>query len=421
MQVQITPAPLGGTVPAIASKSDAHRILICAALADGPTLVSLRSMSQDIAATMDCLRALGAQIDQQPDGRWFVTPIAAPTQGATLDCGESGSTLRFVLPLAAALGAQSTLVGHGRLPQRPMGDLLEQLGCHGIQFSAPALPFALDGTLQGGQFFLPGHVSSQFVTGLLLCAPLLPGGCTITLTSPMESAAYVDITTAAMARFGVNVHSLADGWQVPAGQHYHSPGALEAEGDWSNAAFWLCAGALGAPVTVTGLNPDSPQGDRAIVQVLQRMGATLTWQGDALTAAPGPLTGCQIDGTEIPDLIPVLAMVAACGSGTTEFTRVARLRLKESDRLAAITKTLAALGGSAQEGAESLLVQGTPLAGGQADSFADHRMAMAAAIAAIRCQGPVCITGAQAADKSYPDFWRHYESLGGKIHVVTAG
>ena len=237
MEAIVIPHPLAGAVDAIASKSDAHRILVCAALADGPTLMGLRSMSQDIGATINCLRALGARIEPAGPGRFQVTPVPRRPGPCTLPCGESGSTLRFLLPVAAALGAPATLTGQGRLPQRPLGDLLRELQGHGVVFSAGQLPFTLSGALQGGVFHLPGDVSSQFITGLLLCAPLLAEGCTIQLTTPMESAGYVSMTTSAMARFGVQVVASGQGWSVAPGQPYRSPGAIDAAGDWSNAAF----------------------------------------------------------------------------------------------------------------------------------------------------------------------------------------
>ncbi len=417
MEQTVMPRPLAGTLPAIASKSDAHRLLICAALADGPTQVGLRSLSQDMEYTMGCLKALGASIQPAGPGLWQVSPGPLPP-ACLLDCGESGSTLRFLLPVAAALGARARFAGHGRLPQRPMGPLVEQLEGHGISFSAPSLPFSIRGRLAGGEFQLPGDVSSQFITGLLLAAPLLPGGAVIRLTSPMESADYIRITQAAMARFGVAVEVLEDGWRVPPGQRYRSPGAVEAEGDWSNAAFWLCAGALGKPVTVTGLRLDSPQGDRAVLDVLARFGARVEAAAGQATVSPGPLRGIAIDAGPIPDLIPVLSVVAACAQGWTEICHAGRLRLKESDRLAAIAAMLRALGAQVEEGSDSLRILGGPLAGGRVDSCADHRMVMAAAIAAIRCQGPVTIDGAQAAAKSYPTFWQDHQRLGGICHGI---
>lgn len=420
MDVVIDPRPLTGRLPAVASKSDAHRLLICAALAQQPTELGLQSLSQDILATMDCLRALGAGVSQTGPDRWRIDPIQRPAAAPLLDCGESGSTLRFLLPLAGALGAEAVFQGQGRLPQRPLRQLTEQLEAHGMTFSAPALPFSIGGRLKGGRFQLPGGVSSQFVTGLLLCAPLLEEGCQVEIQGNMESAAYVDLTVSAMARFGAAAERLADGWQVAPGQVYRSPGCLQAQGDWSNAAFWLCAGALGGQgVAVTGLELDSSQGDKAVLDILSQMGAQVRWQEGTAWVRPGKeLRGLVIDAAEIPDLIPALAVVAACAQGETQVIHAGRLRLKESDRLAACVSLIRALGGRAEELPDGLLIRGGGLEGGRADSFGDHRMAMAAAIAACACRQPVTVCGAQSADKSYPAFWADYQKLGGKVHEL---
>ena len=421
MDVILDPRPLGGLIPAIPSKSDAHRLLVCATLAQGETELNLPSVSQDILATIRCLNALGADIHQTRPGWWHIASVAASrqTDRPVLDCGESGSTLRFLLPLAGALGAAASLEGRGRLPQRPLTQLTEQLKQHGIHFSAPTLPFSLSGRLSGGLFRLPGNVSSQFVTGLLLCAPLLQEGCQVQMEGKLESAAYVELTISAMARFGVTVQRLEDGWLVEPGQTYRSPGSLQAQGDWSNAAFWLCAGALaGQGIGVSGLDPLSAQGDKAVLELLARMGAQVSWQNGVPWVAPGPLQGITIDGAEIPDLIPVLSIVAACAQGETKVIHAGRLRLNESDRLTACSSLIQALGGQVTELPEGLVIQGGSLTGGLADSFDDHRIAMAAAVAACACKQPVTIRGARCADKSYPTFWQDYQELGGVVHEL---
>ncbi len=419
MNVHIEPRPLAGQIPAVASKSDAHRLLICAALADGPVNLGLQTLSQDILATMDCLRALGAGVRQIGPDTWRIDPLQSPASAPTLDCGESGSTLRFLLPLAGALGAEAAFQGRGRLPQRPLTQLTDQLREHGMTFSGPSLPFSVGGRLKGGVFRLPGGVSSQFVTGLLLCSPLLEGGCQTEIEGRMESAAYVELTLSAMARFSVQAERLETGWRAVPGQRYRSPGRVQAQGDWSNSAFWLCAGALGGEIAVTGLDRDSAQGDKAVLEILSRMGAQTDWREGAAWVAPGKeLRGVTIDAAEIPDLIPVLSIVASCAQGETRIIHAGRLRLKESDRLAACASLIRSLGGRVEELPEGLAIQGGGLRGGQADSFGDHRMAMAAAIAACACSQPVTIRGAQAADKSYPAFWADYQTLGGTVHEL---
>ncbi len=416
MNVRITPAPLSGTIAAIPSKSNAHRLLICAALSDGPTELALSQSSQDIDATVGCLTALGAKIEQTGHAL-RISPIRKPAKSPVLDCGESGSTLRFLIPVAAALCEKAAFTGAGRLPERPLSQLAAAMKSHGAAFSAEKLPLTISGRLQSGEYSLPGNVSSQYITGLLLALPLLAGDSGITLTTGLESAAYVDITLCALEKFGVFATREKDGFLVPGGQRFRSPKRVRVDGDWSNAAFFLCAGAIGKEITVTGLNPDSPQGDRRIAEFLRRFGAKITESEAGITAKPSRLTGCEIDISETPDLLPALAVVAAFAEGETRFVNAARLRLKESDRLTSTANLIHSLGGRAEELPEGLIVRGQKLAGGRVNSFHDHRIAMAAAIAAIGCDQPVVIEDAGAAAKSYPAFYQDYAKLGGIADV----
>jgi len=416
MVIQITPAPLAGAIPAIPSKSDAHRLLICAALSDGPTELALSQSSQDIDATVNCLRALGAGVERT-EGGLRVSPIEKVPGFPALDCGESGSTLRFLLPVAAALCDRARFTGRGRLPERPLSPLIEALSAHGVRFDAEKLPLTVTGRLQSGRFPLSGGVSSQFVTGLLLALPALAGDSEIHLTTPLQSAPYVDITLHALNRFGIAVERSGNGFFVPGGQRFCSPGAVKVEGDWSNAAFFLCAGAISGEVAVTGLNLCSPQGDRRIVELLRRFGAEVAESENSVTVRRSSLTGCEIDIDETPDLLPVLAVVAAFAKGETRFVNAARLRLKESDRLASTAQLINALGGEAKELPDGLIVRGKKPVGGRVHSFHDHRIAMAAAVAAAGCEKPVIIEDAGAAAKSYPAFYADYAELGGILDV----
>lgn len=417
MDLRIEPRPLRGTVEAIPSKSDAHRLLILAALADKPAEVILSQSSGDIESTLLCLQALGAAISRSGTAI-TVTPPAEVHPSPQLHCGESGSTLRFLLPVAAALCGGGSFRGAGRLPERPLGDLVEAMKKGGVAFSQEKLPFTITGRLGSGDFKLPGNVSSQYITGLLLALPLLSGDSTITIDGRLESSAYVEMTLASLRRFGAAVQAWERGYRIKGGQKYISPGRVKVEGDWSNAAFFLAAGALGGPVTVTGLDRASPQGDRAVLQLLARLGAHLEMAGKGAIVSGAELRGCNIDVSETPDLLPVLAALAALAEGRTNFSGCARLRLKESDRIASTAAMINSLGGSAAELPEGLIVQGGRLSGGTVDSFGDHRIAMAAAVAAIRCAGPVTIVGAGAVGKSYPLFFRHYVDLGGEVDVI---
>ncbi len=417
MNITIAPGGLSGALPAISSKSHAHRLAICAAMADGRTTIALPTTSVDIETTLDCLEALGATISRT-QGQVAITPrVTAPTM-AHLHCMESGSTFRFMLPVAAAVAETVSFTGCGRLPQRPIDDLRTALETHGVAFSAPALPFVTQGKLQGGDFSLPGNVSSQYITGLLLALPLAQGDSTITLTSPLQSGAYVDITLGALAQFGVVIHQTATGYAIPGNQTFTTPGEVKVEGDWSNAAFFLVAGAMSKPVTLTGLDMTSPQGDKAIVEVLRQFGAVVTVDGTAVTVAPGHLQGCVIDIDPIPDALPALAVLATCATGETQFVNGARLRLKESDRLESTAVMLNQLGGCAIEQPEGLIVHGKALVGGTVDSYQDHRIAMAAAIAATVCTQEVTITRAEAVEKSYPQFYHDFHRLGGQAHGI---
>ena len=418
MNIRISPAPLSGTIAAIPSKSDAHRLIICAALADRETKLHLPSSSRDIDATCACMRALGAKIRREGKDL-LIRPIESIPENPVLDCEESGSTLRFLLPLAAALSDSVSFTGRGRLPERPLKDLMDAMGAHGVSFSAEKLPFTTKGRLRPGCFSISGSVSSQYITGLLLAASVMDGDSRILLTSPLESAAYVDITLHALRRFGIKAEALENGWLVPGGQCIQSAGALPVEGDWSNAAFPLAAGLLGGGITVTGLSMDSPQGDRAIVEVLKAFGADICVSDGAVSAKPGPLHGCTVDMREIPDALPALAVVAAYASGETHFINAGRLRLKESDRLTAVAALIRALGGEAEEQPEGLIVRGgRPLCCGEVDGFGDHRIVMAAAMAASAARSDTIIRGAQAVEKSYPAFFEHFNALGGMAHVL---
>ena len=382
---------LSGVIPAIPSKSAAHRLYICAALADTPTDIACDGTSKDIEATKACL--------------------AAMKQGNTiLPCGESGSTLRFLLPVVAALGLEADFRMEGRLPQRPLVPLDAQLQAHGVTLTRPQPDLLhVSGRLTPGDFTLPGNVSSQYISGLLFALPLLEGKSTLTVTGPVESAPYIAMTLDALNQFGVRPEIENNVYTVSP-TSYTSPGTAVVEGDWSNAAFWLCAGALSGPVTVTGLNPDSLQGDKQIFERLSRFGANTQQTGSSFTVSPGPLTALDIDAAAIPDLVPVLSVVAAAAAGTTRVYNAGRLRLKESDRIRTVLDLLHSLGADAEETADGLLIHGgKPLTGGTVDSANDHRIAMAAAVAGTLC--PVTVTGAEAVQKSYPKFWEDYEKM----------
>ena len=394
MNITIMPDKLRGHIEVIPSKSQAHRYLICAALSASPTEIICPAVNEDMEATCNCLRALNAQIESTPKG-YLVTPITQLPKEATLNCGESGSTLRFLLPVVGALGVNATFCLSGRLPQRPLSPLWEEMERMGCTLSRPtADTIYCTGQLQSGQYTIPGNISSQYISGLLLCFPLLKEGGNLQITSPLESSPYVSMTQRAMERFGVN----SDNYQVAGNQKYHSPGKILVEGDWSNGAFFLAANELGSEIELFNLDIQSPQGDKEITQLLPLL------REDYVT----------IDATQIPDLVPILSVVAACKHGAC-FTGIQRLRLKESDRVASTIKMIENLGGKASANEHSMQIQGTGLIGGTVNSYRDHRIAMAAAVAATACRETVTILGADCVAKSYPGFWKDYHQAGGKL------
>ncbi len=391
MDITITPRKLSGSIEAIPSKSHAHRLLICAALADKPSHMICSETNRDIEATVDCLNALGAQITHTSNG-YLVVPISTVPKSAVLNCCESGSTLRFMLPLAGALGVDAAFLMEGRLPQRPLSPLWEEMERMGCVLSRPSAgTIHCRGQLQPGEYRIPGNISSQYITGLLLALPLLQGDSRITIAGKLESKPYVDLTKQVLNTFQVT----AIPERIPGGQIFHSPESLRAECDWSNAAFFLCAQALGCNLTVHNLDPHSVQGDRAVYDLLPRLEQNIT-----------------VSAADIPDLVPVLSVFAACNQGAV-FTDIQRLRIKESDRVASTIAMLEALGGKAEATGSALKVYGTGLRGGIVDAVNDHRIAMSAAIASICCKEPVTILGAQCVQKSYPKFWEEFTRLGG--------
>ena len=418
MNITISPAPLHGTVSIIESKSHVHRLLIAAALSSTPVFISCNDSSEDIDATVRCLNALGAEItrSKDEDGFWVV-PFKASQTAATLECGESGSTLRFLLPIIGALGKTATIRLSGRLPERPLSPLWEELIAHGVSLTRPQNDtICCSGKLKAGTFTIKGDVSSQFISGLLFALPFLDGDSEIVVTGKTESESYIEMTLQVLHRVGINIQRVGQNFMI-CGNQVAKCSSVAAEGDWSNAAFWLCAGALGSPITCKNLYEDSLQGDRSVIDLLKRFGAVIQTSETATTVKANQLNGIEIDASNSPDLVPILAVCGAYAKGTTVIKNAGRLRIKESDRLAAVSTVLSALGASVTETEDGLIIQGQPqLKGGvTVSSYNDHRIAMAAAVAATLCQDPVTITNAEAVNKSYPKFWEHLERLGGKI------
>ena len=437
MNATIYPGALTGEVLAPSSKSEAHRALICAAFAPGITDLVCTSTSADIDATVSCLEALGARVARTREG-FRVRPVPGssatdnipePARGATLDCGESGSTLRFMLPVVCALGCDAALVGHGRLPERPLSPLYERIVEHGATLSPQGSnPLEVSGRILPGRYELPGNVSSQYVSGLLLAAALLRSPVEVVVTEPVESRPYIDLTVSVLERFGVTVTcSRGTGGQGEAALVYDvcatgglvSPGTFTVGGDWSNAAFWLAAGAIGGyGVAVRSLDVASAQGDRSILAGLSLLGARVLRSPEGAAVRPDELRSATLDVRDCPDLVPPLAAVAAFADGTTSIVGASRLRLKESDRIETVSAALRALGASVRTSDDGLVITGsTHLPGGTVDAANDHRIAMMAAVVATCCDAPTTILGAECVEKSYPSFFEDLASLGGKVET----
>ena len=407
MDVKITPRRLSGVVTPPPSKSLAHRWILAAALAAGTSVVKNVAFSEDIEATLRCMEALGASWETRED-RLQIAGIGGERRPfgdlPQFDCGESGSTLRFLIPIALTVDQGGVFTGRGRLMERPQQPYFDLFDRRGISYALEGGALTVRGSLSPGEYRLRGDVSSQFFTGLLMALPLLEGPSVVISTTKLESASYTSMTMGVLARCGVHVRwsPALNGFGVEPG--VYGPFEETVEADWSQAAFWYAAISLGSNLRLRGLKGQSAQGDAAVVGHYQKLALT----GEV-----------KINLSDCPDLLPPLAVMAAVRRGTTRFTHAARLRLKESDRLTTVARMLKALGGAVSEEEDGLTVYGvSTLPGGVVDGANDHRIVMAAAVAATRCHGPVVIRGAEAVKKSYPHFWRDYEALGGAVHVL---
>lgn len=403
MDIKITPARLKGKVEIPASKSIAHRMLICASLA-GNSEISGINFSKDIDATIQAMSALGSMIYTDKNSA-DIPDLINPPEKAVIDCNESGSTLRFIIPVASALGVETEFHGRGRLPQRPIDIYTRELSKHGITFNYNnTMPFTISGKLTSGTYEIEGNISSQFITGLLLALPLVDGDSEIILTSPLESRPYVDITIDVLKKYGIIIRENENGFSIKGNQKY-TPHDDKVEGDFSQSAFFYVANALGSSVTLENLNPESVQGDKKILEVI----SDIKQNGFV-----------KVDCSDIPDLVPIIAVLASFGAGESVIYNAERLKIKESNRLETTASLINNIGGNVEVTADGLIIRPTGnMHGGTVDSAGDHRIAMAGAIAGTKTSGEVIIKGAEAVEKSYPDFFKDYENLGGIVNVIS--
>ncbi len=413
MDISLKWENIGENAQAIISKSDAHRALIAAALSDKPTKFNISSFSKDIEATLSCLISLGARAEKD-DNSLTLYPIDKMAESPVLDCNECGSTLRFLIPVAAAVAENPVFTGKDGLKKRPLSPLLSEMEKKGCHFSEKSIPFTVSGSLNSGEFTLPGNISSQFISGLLFTLPLLDGDSKIVLSSRLESEAYADMTIDTLEKFGIHIEKEDDGYIIKGNQKYISPNEYTVEGDWSNIAPFMAAAAMGGEINAYGLNPDSKQSDKNILSVLHKFGAEIKYENSTYIVKKKDTNPIEIDVSQFPDLFPVIAVLACTAEGKSLLYNAKRLRIKESDRIESTLSLIKSLGGNAEADEASLTIYGSgSLVGGVCNSFNDHRIVMAAAVASVISKDAVTIKNAEAIDKSYPDFFTHFKCTGG--------
>lgn len=417
----ISPQKLSGTVKAPPSKSELHRAIICAALADGGSSIYPVERSSDVLATINAVRALGAYVEFI-DGKLFVKGgNIFNVDRPIIDCDESASTLRFLMPLATFNKTEATFSGKPSLAGRPLDVYLNIFPAMGVDVRThplEGLPLKISGRLRSGKIMLPGNVSSQFITGLLFALPLLSSDSEIILTTPLESAGYVDMTIDVMRKFSVIVQKTNTGFFVKGNQTY-KPTNYQIEGDWSSASFWILAGALGGNIDLEGLKISSKQPDRSILSVMSRFGVRMGYKDNKLKIRGGTLRASEIYSAQFPDLVPVLSVLAAKSTGLTKIWGASRLRLKESDRINSICTCLKQIGVNTESTEDGILISGhSHFTGTRLDCFKDHRIVMAMAIAATVATNKFTLIDAHSVNKSYPEFFETFERLGGLVNVI---
>ncbi len=409
--IKVLHSEYNGTVDAIPSKSDAHRAIICALLSHSRCRISPIIMSDDIRATIGAAKALGAECSIDGNVLTVDSSEELPKK-AVIDCMESGSTLRFMLPVAAALGIETEFHGRGRLPMRPVGEYVKIFSDHGADMSADHLPITVSGKLTAGEYSISGNVSSQYITGLLMALCSLGEESKVHITTALESKGYVDMTLSTLKKFGADITDL--GWCYVVRPSKLRCDEYRVEGDWSQASYFLAAGAVNGCVSVGGLSMSSLQADRRFFGILKQFGGDVFSKGGVVTARRSELFGSEIDASQCPDLVPSVAVLAAFAKGDSVIYNASRLRLKESDRIRSVCDAIEALGGEIVEYSDGMKIKSVPLKGGNVDCCNDHRIAMAFSVAAGALENGALINGFECINKSYPEFYEDYEKIGGK-------
>ncbi len=423
--VSIKPSKLKGEIDIPSSKSLCHRAVIAASLSKGKSSIENILFSDDIVATRAGMEILGAKIENRgKDGLEIQGSLPRSLEGETIYCKESGSTLRFLIPISLYNTTDVVFDGEGKLVTRPLDSYYKIFDNQGIKYKTKnsGLPLEIQGALKSGEFQIQGDISSQFISGLLFTLPLLEGDSKIKIIGNLESKAYVDLTMEVLDKFGIEIENKDYGEFIIKGSQEYKARDYRVEGDFSQAAFWLVAGILGKEIVSSGLDKDSLQGDKAIVELIEKMGGDISLEDSSFVTRESKTRARVIDVSECPDIGPILAVLGALSQGETKIVNAARLRIKESDRLTAITTELNKLGADIREVGDSLHIRGKKsLKGGQVDSWNDHRIAMALAIASIKCSEEVTITNSEVVNKSYPHFWEDFKSVGGQIDEFNMG
>lgn len=414
----INGAVLNGSVKMPPSKSLSHRAILAAALADGESTIENLVYSEDIEATLEAIMGMGVEILKSKKtlkimGRskpeWPIWP---------LHCRESGSTLRFLIPFASLVDGPVVFTGDGKLCTRPLDPYFDIFEKQGLRYSYDGkLPLLVEGHLKADIYRMPGNISSQFVTGLLYVLPLLDGDSEIILTSRLESRDYVELTIQVLSHFGIIIETITSEHYLIRGNQKYRPARYRVEGDFSQSAFWIAAGLMGNGLKLSELNQNTHQGDKRILEIAELMGGNLKWEGNLLSVMGTKTIGAVIDASQCPDLVPIVATLAAVSAGETRIINAGRVRIKESDRLHAISTELNKLGANIKEDSECLVINGVErLTGGVTHGWDDHRIVMSLAIASMKCDTPLTIEGSDAVRKSYPHFFEDFKALGGVIH-----
>lgn len=423
--VEIQPCNLSGEITIPPSKSISHRAIICAALSRGICKIKNVMLSDDVQATINAISALGASCNLSDDVLTVDGRNMLAVENAIIDCDESASTLRFLIPVAATEGVNVCFIGKGKLPSRPIGIYLQCLPKKGVTCECKnCLPLKIKGKLQPGQFLIPGDVSSQFITGLLMALPVLDGDSEIILTSDLESAGYINVTLSVLEAFGIEIGKTQHGYYIKGNQSY-KPTDFTVEGDWSQASYFIAAATLSkdpnTQITIKGLNKNSLQGDKIAIDLFSKFGADIKFVGDDLVVRPGggPIKPIRFDASQAPDIVPTVAFTAMFADGITVICGAYRLKLKECDRLTASSLGINCMGGLSQTESDGIVIFGKNfIKGGIVESYNDHRMIMAMAVTAVRTNNDVVINHVQHVNKSYPTFFEDFNRLGGKADVV---